>query len=289
MEEYQARERVYLAGLTGQAFDMARMKAMASDVLDTYGDRPRAAVRSALSHPTVNMEVMILRQKLRDRDQQITHLKEELEANRFDQQAPAGQSLMIKCKALLTENRELGEEMREERMAELRSALEAEQRQNADLYQKVNEAAEFMKELSDENVKLQGTIARVACKLREARTEQDQLIQERGEAKKKRKVEKIQKAAMKTATEVALSAGEQPLIPEVIAQASEAPPAASLSIDEAMASSRVAVVEPEEVSSAIPSAEVVKHKSKDKKKDKDKKDKDKSKKRKAVREVDIDE
>lgn len=57
-------------------------------------------------------EVSVLRQKIRDRDQQIVELKEELEANRFDQHLPAGQALMRKCKALLTENRELGGAMR---------------------------------------------------------------------------------------------------------------------------------------------------------------------------------
>lgn len=171
IDEYKARERVYLAGLLGQEAETGHLRQMAVDVLSTYGDVSKAAVRGALVYPTANMEVLLLRQKLCEKDKQINLLKEELEANRFDQRMPDGQALMRKCKALLTENRELGEEIREERIAELRAALQTEQRQNGQLYQKVQEASDFCKELSEENEKLQGTIARVAGRLRESRSE----------------------------------------------------------------------------------------------------------------------
>jgi len=210
IEEYRARERVYLAGLMEKEADMVRLRAMAADVLDAYGDRSRAAVRGALSFPTANMEVSVLRQKIRDRDQQIVELQEELEANRFDQHLPAGQALMRKCKALLTENRELGEEMGEDRLSEMRAAVQAEQRQNTQLYQKVNEAAEFCKELSDENLKLQGTIARLAGMLREATAEKSQLERERAEAKKRRKIERGAKAiTAQMKAQASLAAGSE--------------------------------------------------------------------------------
>jgi len=195
INEYKARERIYFAGLLGQAAETGQLRQMAADVLSAYGDVSKAGIRGALAYPTANMEVLLLRQKLRKKDQQITQLKEELEANRFDQRLPDGQALMKKCKALLTENRELGEEIREERIAELRVALRAERGQNAQLYQKVQEASEFCKELSEENEKLQGTIARVAGRLRESRTELEVLVKERAEAKKKRKLERDARAA----------------------------------------------------------------------------------------------
>lgn len=190
IEEYKGRERIYMAGLIGQEGELNSLRRMASDVLGAYGDVSRAAVRGSLVDPTSNMEVLLLRQKALEKDRLIGQLNEELEANRFDQKAEAGQSLMRKCKALLSENRELGDELRDDRMAELSAACQVERRQNAGLRQKCSEAAEFCKELSSENEKLQGTIAKVAGRLRESRAELEILRKERAEAKAKRKKER---------------------------------------------------------------------------------------------------
>lgn len=266
IEEYRARERVYLAGLMGQEADLSRLKAMASDVSEAYGDRSRAASRGALVYPTANMEVLILRQKLRDRDQQITLLKEELEANRFDQKLPAGQALMRKCKALLTENRELGDEMREERMGELHAALQTEQSQNAELYKKLDEASEFCTELSDENMKLQSTIAKVAGKLRESRAELEVLTKERTEAKKKRKIEKEAKAVA-AALKASVGAVEGQVAP-VVAESAEDPPNVFAPVQRPPPATAT-----EDVAAAT--EEIAEHKVKEKKKDK--KDKKKRK------------
>lgn len=192
VEEYQARERTYFAGLVGQEAELNALRRMSADVRGAFGDVSRATVRSALVDPAANMEVMLLRQKVRAKDQVILQLKEEAEANRFDQRLPAGQALMRKCKVLLNENHELGEEMREERLEKLRTVVKEEQRQNAVLLQKCQEAAEFCKELSQENDKLQGTISKVAGRLREARAELEGLKQackeahERAQRKKER-------------------------------------------------------------------------------------------------------
>lgn len=190
--DYQAREKVYLAGLVGQETEMNQLRQMAVDVLGAYGDVSRAAVRASLVDPALNMEVLLLRQKAREKDLQISALREELEANTFDQKSPAGVKLMNKCKALLEENRELGEQLREERVGELWQALQAEQARNTQLRQKCDEAAAFCQELSQENDTLQGTIAKVAGKLRESRAELDALRKERAEAKAKRKKERAQ-------------------------------------------------------------------------------------------------
>merc|ERR1719272_928396 len=90
VEEYRARERIYTAGLIEQEAAINVLRRTASDVLGAYGDVSRAAVRGALVDPTANMEVLFLRQKAREKDQQISELREELEANRFDQHSPAG-------------------------------------------------------------------------------------------------------------------------------------------------------------------------------------------------------
>lgn len=269
IEEYQSREKVYMAGIMGQEGEMCRLKAMASDVLGAYGDGSRASLRSSLFYPTANMEVLMLRQKMRDREQQITHLREELEANRFDQKLPAGQALMKKCKALLLENKELGEEIKDGRSKELRVALDAEKNLNQELYQKVNEAAEFCKELSDENAKLQGTIAKVAGRLRESKGDLEVLVKERTEAKKRRKLErdanKIEASLRATVTATAAGVAAPP-VQEPILQANPAQ-----EIAEQPAAPTVDVFAPQQQVQAPGAEPVIKEKKKKEKKDKQKK------------------
>eukprot|EP00931_Biecheleriopsis_adriatica_P092483 TRINITY_DN66291_c0_g1_i1.p1 TRINITY_DN66291_c0_g1~~TRINITY_DN66291_c0_g1_i1.p1 ORF type:complete len:343 (-),score=115.64 TRINITY_DN66291_c0_g1_i1:92-1018(-) len=199
VEDYRMRESIYMAGLVSQELETNQLKGITSEVLGAYGDASRAALRGSLADSTANMEVLMLRQQARAKEQKLTQLKEDLEANRFDQSGPAGKALMQKCKALLTENRELGEMIREERLAELRAALQSEQRQNAELLTKCSEAADFCKELSQENDKLQGTISKVAGRLRQARNELEQIRRDKAEAKAKRKQEKHLKAQAQAA------------------------------------------------------------------------------------------
>lgn len=215
VEEYRARERIYLAGLIEQEAGINRLRRTASDVLGAYGDVSRAAVRGALVDPTANMEIMALRQKAREKDRQISDLREELEANRFDQHSPAGHVLMRKCRALLEENKDLGDQVREDKMAELRKALEAEQRRNAELQSKCSEAAEFCKELTQENDKFVGTIAKVAGKLFEVKSELEVVKKEKMELKNKRKKERHDAkaaAAEQAAIDAAAAGGGEALM-----------------------------------------------------------------------------
>ncbi|CAJ1378440.1 unnamed protein product [Effrenium voratum] len=213
--EYRARESIYLSALVGQEAEMTQLKAIAAEIMGAYGDASRAAQRGALSDAASNMEVLMLRQQARSKEQRVRQLKDDLEANRFDQSDPAGKALMQKCKALLSENRELGELMGQDRLADLRVALQNEQRRNAELLQKCEESAEFCRELSQDNEKLQGSIAKVAGTLRQARTELEQLKRQRQEAKAHRKQEKLrQKAAALAQTE--LAGAEIPAAVEVV-------------------------------------------------------------------------
>ena len=60
-------------------------------------------------------KVLMLRLQARGKEQRVRQLKDDLQANRFDQGDAAGKALMQKCKALLNENRELGELMQQEK------------------------------------------------------------------------------------------------------------------------------------------------------------------------------
>jgi len=191
LEEYRARESIYISALVNQEAEMNRLRSLAAEVMGAYSDVSRAALRGGLSDPTSNMEVLMLRQQAHAKEQRVRQLKDDLEANRFDQNDPAGRALMQKCKTLLSENRELGELMQQERLTELRNTLQNEQRKNAELQQKCADSLEFCKELSQDYEKLQGNVAKVAGSLRQARAELEVLKRQRHEIKAQRKQAKL--------------------------------------------------------------------------------------------------
>lgn len=233
IEDYKAREHIYLAGLIEQDGHMNRLKSMTSDVLGAYGDLSQAALRGALSDPVCNMEVLMLRQKAHEKEQLIRQLREELESNKFDQQAPQGQQLMQKCRLLLEENHELGQQLHQERMAEVAEVLAAAKRENEQLEQKLVEAANFCKELGQESDMLQGTVAQVAGKLRQASAELDAIKRVRGELKAKRKREKEQQEITAGAPQAISPAAElagSEALPAELAQAEMPPPIAPAAV-----------------------------------------------------------
>ncbi|CAK9107143.1 unnamed protein product [Durusdinium trenchii] len=193
LEEYKARESIYISALVNQEAEMTRLRSLAAEIMGAYGNVSKAALRGALADATSNMGVLVLRQQARAKEQRVRQLKDDLEANRFDQSDPAGKALMQKCKALLAENRELGELMQQERLAELRTAFQNEQRKNAELQQKCTESADFCKELTQDNEKLQNNIAKVSGSLRQARAELETLKRQRQEVKAQRKQAKLLK------------------------------------------------------------------------------------------------
>ena len=76
--------------------------------------------------------------------------------------------------------------------------MHTEQRQTQDLSDKLMESVTFMKELQQEKEKLQGTMAKLAGKLREARAEILVVRKDHAEVKQKKKLKREQrKAAMR--------------------------------------------------------------------------------------------
>ncbi|CAE7169379.1 fl(2)d [Symbiodinium pilosum] len=193
LEEYKTRETIYLSALVNQEAEMSQLRGLASEILGAFGDQSLAAQRGALADATSNMEVLMLRQQARAKEHRLSQLKDDVEANRFDQSSAEGKALMQKCKALLNENRELGELMREERLADLRMALQNEQRKNGELQKQCEDAAAFCKELAQDGEKHQASLAKAARDLLQARNELELLRRQRHEARLHRKQAKLQR------------------------------------------------------------------------------------------------
>lgn len=101
------------------------------------------------------MEILRLRQKLKEKDDQLDAYKVDIASTRFNPTSVSGQKLMHKCRALLEENRSLGRQINEGPIRDLLIAWGLEKGRNDELASKLKAREDFVKILDDENEKLQ--------------------------------------------------------------------------------------------------------------------------------------
>merc|ERR1711920_416917 len=101
-----------------------------------FEDTQKDSLRGANVDPAVNIEIAMLRQRLREKDQEIARLKEESHNAQFQPNSIQGQKLLQKCAHLLEENSELGRQLGEERIQVLRIQLTAERTKRVQLKQR---------------------------------------------------------------------------------------------------------------------------------------------------------
>eukprot|EP00913_Durusdinium_trenchii_P028625 g26847.t1 len=190
LEEYKARESIYISALVNQEAEMTRLRSLAAEIMGAYGNVSKAALRGALADATSNMEVLVLRQQARAKEQRVRQLKDDLEANRFDQSDPAGKALMQKCKATtVNQRRSL---LRTESLA---SSCNRSVSQSCALPFKTSRGRmpSSSRNARRDNEKLQNNIAKVSGSLRQARAELETLKRQRQEVKAQRKQAKLLK------------------------------------------------------------------------------------------------
>eukprot|EP00397_Hematodinium_sp_SG-2012_P064082 GEMP01089824.1.p1 GENE.GEMP01089824.1~~GEMP01089824.1.p1 ORF type:complete len:192 (+),score=50.26 GEMP01089824.1:44-619(+) len=150
------REYCYLAKLSELDRCLLREKQIASEIQAAFEDSTsKTSLRQGLVDPVVNMEILLLRQKLREKEQKIESLQDEINSSSFDPKSISGQKLMKKCRALLEENQDLGRQLAEEKFQDLTVLLKAEKKKCEQLKEKLKESTEFCSVLDDENEKLQ--------------------------------------------------------------------------------------------------------------------------------------
>ena len=84
---------------------------------------PQKQVRTLLLDPSVNAEIVRLREQVKELERREKEAQQELEASQFQASSIAGKKLMQKCKELQQENEQLGKELSEGKVAKLESTI----------------------------------------------------------------------------------------------------------------------------------------------------------------------
>eukprot|EP00933_Yihiella_yeosuensis_P074938 TRINITY_DN84034_c0_g1_i1.p1 TRINITY_DN84034_c0_g1~~TRINITY_DN84034_c0_g1_i1.p1 ORF type:complete len:263 (-),score=80.56 TRINITY_DN84034_c0_g1_i1:124-912(-) len=171
--EYQRREYAMLSKIAQRKREMAKMCQESSEVFHAFEDNQKDSLRNAYVDPAVNIEIGILRQRLREKDAEIAKLKDELGNAEFQPNSIQGKKLLDKCSHLLEENAEIARQLGEERMQVLRIQLVAERQKKIQLRQRLAEFDRHGEQVDAENERMQVKIADLGKTLKETRAEID--------------------------------------------------------------------------------------------------------------------
>ena len=84
---------------------------------------PQKQVRTLLLDPSVNAEIVRLREQVKELERREKEAQQELEASQFQASSIAGKKLMQKCKELQQENEQLGKELSEGKVQKLEATI----------------------------------------------------------------------------------------------------------------------------------------------------------------------
>merc|ERR1719356_520705 len=173
--EYQRREYALLSQTARREREMRSHRRRAGEAALAFEDTRKDSLQNAYVDPAVNIEIAMLRQRLKEKDSEISRLKEEAHNATFHPHSIQGKKLLNKCEHLLEENAELGRQLGEERMQTLRIRLAVERRKRVQLRQRIAEFDQHAELIDAENEKMQNKIADLGQCLKEARLEIDRM------------------------------------------------------------------------------------------------------------------
>mmetsp|Transcript_10306 Transcript_10306/g.23265 ORF Transcript_10306/g.23265 Transcript_10306/m.23265 type:complete len:239 (-) Transcript_10306:45-761(-) len=196
--EYQRREYALLSKMAQREREMRKLRQQAGEAVHGFEDTQKDSLRGAYVDPTVNIEIAMLRQRLKEKDQEIVRLKEESHGAQFNPASIQGQKLLQKCAHLLEENSELGRQLGEERMQVLRIQMTAERKKRVQLKRRLAEFDRHAEQVDAENERMQKKIAELWQNLKETKAEMERhkkdIEEFRSGTKRKKDPEKKEKA-----------------------------------------------------------------------------------------------
>lgn len=278
--EFQRREYAMLSRLAQREREMTKLGQECAEAFYAFDDNRKDSLRGGYVDPAVNIEITLLRQRLREKDQEISQVREELQNAQFQPNSIQGKKLLDKCQHLMEENAEIARQLSEEKMQVLRIQLAAERRKRLQLRQRSAFLDRYAEQADQENEKMEKKITDLGQSLKETRAEIEKHKKEMEEGKSgKRK----QREAAPAAAEPTPQVRAPPAEPPAEASQGEAPAKKrkkekkdkSKQKEQAVAPPAVVEQPPEQEPPA--EEEVEKKRRKEKKKDKEKKEKRKEK------------
>lgn len=212
--EYQRREYILLSRMAQRQRGMRKLQLEANEAVEAFSETQKDSLRGASVDPVINIELAMLRQQIREKDQEIAKLKEETHSAQFQPNSIQGQKLLQKCSHLLDENAEFGRQLGEERMQVLRIQLTAERQRRLQLRQRIAEYDRHAEQVDGENERMQKKIAELGQSLKAVRGEIDHIKKDIDEfklgSKRPRTDEERRKHRERHAVRAAAAAGAAP-------------------------------------------------------------------------------
>mmetsp|Transcript_11257 Transcript_11257/g.33368 ORF Transcript_11257/g.33368 Transcript_11257/m.33368 type:complete len:194 (+) Transcript_11257:59-640(+) len=115
-------------------------------------------VETLMLDPAMAGEIRRLREELKASQKREAALRDELEASQFQSGSIAGKKLVQKCRELQSENEQLGKDVSEGRMQQLRAEVGMHKDYASEQRKSIGEMREWIEQLSDELEVAQGTI-----------------------------------------------------------------------------------------------------------------------------------
>lgn len=240
--ELQRREYAFLSRFAQREREMRKLDQECAEAFHAFDDSRKDSLKGALVDPAVNLEIGLMRQRLRIKDQEIAQVREELQNAQYQPNSMQGKKLLDKCNHLQEENAEIARQLSEEKLQVLRIQLCAERRKRLQLRQRIAQLDQYAEKVDEENDKMTKKFTDLGQSLKETRAEVERYKKEIEEMKsgKKRK-DAAAKAAQETpevpAEEVppeqakrrkkdkklkeAVQSPPPPAVPEPVAEAAE--------------------------------------------------------------------
>ncbi|CAK9008529.1 unnamed protein product [Durusdinium trenchii] len=131
--EFQRREYALLSRFAQREREMRKLAQECAEAFHAFDASRKDSLKGAYVDPTVNLEIGLMRQRLRIKDQEIAQVREELQNAQFQPNGIQGKKLLDKCNHLQEENAEIARQLSEEKLQVLRIQLCAERQKRVQL------------------------------------------------------------------------------------------------------------------------------------------------------------
>ncbi|CAJ1410501.1 unnamed protein product, partial [Effrenium voratum] len=171
--EFQRREYAMLSRFAQREREMRKLSLECAEAFHTFDDNRKDSLRGAYVDGAVNLELGLVRQRLRGQDQEMARVREELQNAQFQPNSIQGKKLLDKCAHLLEENSEIARQLSEEKMQVLRIQLAAERQKRLQYRQRIAQLEKYAEQVDAENEKMSKKITELGQNLKETRGEID--------------------------------------------------------------------------------------------------------------------
>ncbi|CAB3977480.1 Pre-mRNA-splicing regulator WTAP [Paramuricea clavata] len=179
-QESTRRENVLVMRLATKEQEMQELLTQIHDLKQAQNPAG-SQLRSTLLDPAVNVVFQRMKSELDETKDKLEQAQNDLSAWKFTPDSVTGKKLMAKCRMLIQENKELGKQLSQGRVAQLEAELALQKKYSEELKTSEAELNEFVIQLDEEVEGMQSTILTLQQQLKGVKTE---LVEEKQSSEK---------------------------------------------------------------------------------------------------------